>query len=905
MEVLNALKDNAMTFESLIFSLILASPPLFSAMIHPQYYPYFGSKKNTEMSWQQVLAEITSTTNRVYHNTTASRAARARGDDKLAAKLKSECGILTPCCRCEGDRKSQNLTALTLVGMADIDHIPADQMAEALARVKADSHTLLCHVTNSQEGIRVLYRYDVISPDGEVLPESHFVYQQEGEETHEAYVQRMAPYYRTAWEVGTRYYAQLTGFPTDKSCKDMVRISFLCHDPEAMLRLDAEPLLITPEALLPYAENPRQPSATDAAHAAPVRKDEVLRERILDGFTLRVDEGLITRLIDDNGYTAGCRHLFWLKLGFRLKFFRHSIYEAEAYKQAALRLLSARGLVLADDPSQRLPHEVEDAMQYGFEHGTEGNDGWIAEYQQKFRAEGSAPGAGGKDSGEAVESRDLTDEDLIEQQCPLFPDTVYRNLPDQLWTALTPVADAVRQAEVPRRRMDMLLMACLVNYSALCAETEIPYGTHSYSPNIAFTGISQAGNGKGEMQYAFRIVERVDAHLEQVSHEAHRQWQEQYDAFQLAMQDKKLSREEKEALDRPGAEPQERLLVMPGTTSRSQFTLCMNAMGRDGLIINSTEIQTITATLKLDVGDFSDLLCKAMANERIDQFFKCDTQRIKIDRPKLSVCLSGTFDQFHQFIPDYENGLYSRFAFMMMEPHIKWISQQPSQEHDKYEALYAGLSDDAFQMWQMLQQCPTRVLFTAGQWQRHSLQWGEELDSLVLEGGQDRLSVVTRHGLLHMRIAAVLTVLRKWNEYLRAAAAVNPRNDHERERMTELFGREHRDVVCRDDDFLTALSMACTLLAHALHLSTTIVQHQNRNVQPMQQWPWAVRCAAEMHETFASSDFVERADKAYGRSRAHSYRSLRALVSKGYLVKREHGGYVKCEALQKVATPPK
>ena len=879
-------------------------------MLHPKYYPVFGAKYPAERSWKEVLDEITSTHNLVYKNTLASRQARADGRNRDADKLKAACGMITPCGRCQGERKGENLQALTMVGMVDIDHIPADAMAEALRRVKADQHTLLAHVTNSQQGIRVFFPYQVVNTDGEPMPDEAFAFHA-GQEEHTDYLQRIASVYRAAWEVGTRHFAELTGFPTDKSCKDAVRVSFLCHDPEAYLNEQAEPITITNADVQPFVGNPRQASATDHTHAAPVRKDQLLQARVLESINFRLDEGLIERLLADHAYTPGNRHAFWLKLGFRLRHYGHSVYELDAYRQAAQQFLADRSLITADDPQYRLPHEVEDALQYGYDHGQEGNEEWLRGYQQRMgyratdqlNAQPSAADAPCPTS--SLAQGDITDEDLISAQCPMFPDSVYRFLPEELWKALAPVNDAVEGGLLPRRRRDFLLMSCIGNYSALCAGTQLLYGANSYSPNIAFMGLSEAGNGKSVMSYAFRLVEKVDNYLEETSRQAHKEWQKEMDAYQLAMQDKKLRREEKEELERPDDEPQERLLVMPGTTSRSQFTLCMNAMGRDGLIINSTEIQTLVSTLKLDVGDFSDLLCKAMANERIDQFFKVDNRRIKIEKPKLSACLSGTFDQFHNFIPSYENGLFSRFAYLMMEPHLEWIPQQPNAEHGDYEREYQALALDALHMWLTLQKCPTWVEFSDAQWQRHSLTWSKQLGSLVREGGEDRISIVNRHGLLHARIAAVLTVLRKWNEYKRVAAEMHLRDDKDQERMTQIFAREHEHVVCRDDDFETARQMAEVLLSHALHLSTTMVVHVNRNVQPMQEWPWAMKCANELTDTFSSQDFVERAQKSFGRSRSQAFRSLRALTRESTVLRGLRGFYMKSDVLRKMATPPK
>ncbi len=868
-------------------------------MFYPSRYKYFGDKEPSIITWQELLAETISTQNIVYRNTIASRKARAEGNDKEANRLKASCGLFTPCCQCHDDRKEENIIGLTQVGMGDIDHIPAEALPDAIAKVKADPHTLFAFITNSQQGIRFLFRWKV---SGEFRVQSS--------EFRVLGVEYAL--HRAAWEVGTRYYAALTGFPTDKSCKDAARVSFFCHDPEAYLNEDCEPFVLTAEDVAPYLKNPKQVSPTDEAHAAPVKQKEILQSVIMDEFRFRVDEALITRLLDKHPYQSPGRHQFWLKLGFHLRFFQHSRYEFDAYKQAALRILNERGLVLNDDPSQRKPHEIEDCLEYGFSKGTDASEDWVEEYTQRFLSSADTSHVEGECATAPAQAEgEDGDEAVIEKHCPHFPQEVYQNLPEQLWQGLMP-------AENKKGRLtDILLMSLLTNYSAICANTHLLYGTRDYSPNLGFICLAGAGNGKSILEYGFRIVKGVDDYLEKQSAEARQQYEQQKEAYELgkaqALANIRNQRKGagskvseiagatgKEAADlHAPEEPQDKLLVMPGTTSRSQFTICMHSMGEYGLIINSTEIRTICSTLKLDVGDFSDLLCKAMSNEQIEQFFKVDNRRIKIDCPKLSICMSGTFDQFHDFIRTIEDGLYSRFLFMMMEPHVSWISQKPNSTHGDYGNVFAALADDALQMWEMLQQCPTWVTFSDEQWGEHDRLWSNALNELVLEGGDDRVSIVNRHGLAHMRIATVLTVLRKWNEYKRIRESLNHHatcHQHmatTHDKLLENFSAKYRIMTCRDDDFQTASLIATTLIQHALHLSTTVGQATPRNVLPMRQWPWAMQCLNDMREEFKTSVFVERAEKVYNRSRGHIFKALKHLVKQKHIHKLRQGVYTK------------
>jgi hypothetical protein len=109
-------------------------------------------------------------------------------------------------------RQQKDITGMTGLIMVDMDKATDDEMARALQRIRADAHTLLCHITVSGHGIRVLACYDLCDAD-----------------TPTAARRR----YARAFAAANAYYARLTGLPTDEQCKNPTRISVLAHDPDA------------------------------------------------------------------------------------------------------------------------------------------------------------------------------------------------------------------------------------------------------------------------------------------------------------------------------------------------------------------------------------------------------------------------------------------------------------------------------------------------------------------------------------------------------------------------------------------------------------------------------------------------------------------------------------------------
>lgn len=68
-----------------------------------------------------------------------------------------------------------------------------------------------------------------------------------------------------------------------------------------------------------------------------------------------------------------------------------------------------------------------------------------------------------------------------------------------------------------------------------------------------------------------------------------------------------------------------------------------------------------------------------------------------------------------------------------------------------------------------------------------------------VEGREYPSSIVFRHGLLAMRLASILTIFRKWDDY-----------------------RYAKEYACTDADFNAAMQIVATILEHSLLLGTTL-----------------------------------------------------------------------------------
>ena len=178
------------------------------------------------------------------------RYARATGDEQGASRYKKMMTSFGVAARFEGGRQQRHIVEYTGLSLADFDHIPEERMAEVLAKVREDGHTLVAYTTMSGKGVRVLFRYEA-SPNpsqggvtateftekAAAMSESPLLGRGRGE----------ASLYKQAFLYGNRYYSELVGVESDAQCKNATRISTIAYDEEVYYNPEATPFAIEPE----------------------------------------------------------------------------------------------------------------------------------------------------------------------------------------------------------------------------------------------------------------------------------------------------------------------------------------------------------------------------------------------------------------------------------------------------------------------------------------------------------------------------------------------------------------------------------------------------------------------------------------------------------------------------------
>ena len=227
--------------------------------------------------------------------------------------FKNESQLFSVACLFEGGKGRSNIRQLTGMSLVDFDHAIGSEerrvkseesgsdgewkafVTKELNILKqkaiADPHTLLCYITMSGNGLRVIFTYE-IAPEFSGVPKD------------EEEVKKFEAYYQQAFYAGNAYYEKLLGAKADMQCKNITRLSGLAHDPEVFLRPQSEVIPFTAEEI-----------STAATAYVKQSKEDKQMQRIQTYF----DTLIAPQLAKDNiKFRSGSHNDYVMRVGYKL-----------------------------------------------------------------------------------------------------------------------------------------------------------------------------------------------------------------------------------------------------------------------------------------------------------------------------------------------------------------------------------------------------------------------------------------------------------------------------------------------------------------------------------------------------------------------------------------------------------
>lgn len=624
--------------------------------------------------------------------------------------------------------------------------------------------------------------------------------------------------------------------PYDEKCKILTQPCYYSWDPDAYYNPRAEAFGFTPEAVPGAEEADTRPAAVGAPVPASVPSPAA-----------GPGAGFLEQFVSDfehrHPFARGQRNDIALKLGQQARRKGFSQSELERLMQMFCYRHASDDFT-SDDIRQR----VLSGYQY------------VSSLPEK-----EAPNLGGHFGGQAhykpalqateEETRDevLENNETLMASVPLIPPEVYEALPPFLARCVLPAANA--------RERDFMLLGALNSCSALMPGVRFLYKRVEYSPHFYLAVVAPAGTGKGAIAFTSALLDATEDYYARLREEQRRRQDEAEAAWQQELNEARRQHRKPDFTRKPREERMQ-YFKLPATISKSRLIESMAAAGEVGCAMATTEMATLTEAIGTDYGRFEDILLKAFHHEEVSSSYKVDGQPLVARRPRLALAMSGTPEQFAAFFRSLESGLYSRFAVCTRPAAVQWESCAPDAGDTDLHRYFRTLSDEMLGMHTLLLKSPTRVSFTPEQWARHTDFFTRVLAGTHAEGRDAALSVIFRHGLLMMRLAAVLTVFRKVEDYPQAA-----------------------EYVCTDTDFRSAMLVTQTLLEHSLLLSTSLPDNI-RAVSALKKPHRLQAVLGKLPEKFSYKMFIEAAD-SLGIPLSSAKRILRKAVQSQILDKED------------------
>ena len=625
------------------------------------------------------------------------------------------------------------------------------------------------------------------------------------------------------------------GHPYDEKCAPLTQPCYYSWDPQACYNPYAEAFTMPMQPSTPAAPVlPPAPAPEDENNAATPAADADA-----PGFLLT----FLTRFEQEYPFRRGQRNDTALTLGRKARGKGFSTSELEKL----IRLYSSRN-AMPDFNEQDIRQRVTAGYQYINKLPPLTGD------TNRCHFSDISPYVASTEKRLQPDEADLSEkDDELRAATPCIPDEVYGSLP-------TVLRHCAEMGVNPRER-DILLLGSLTCLSALLPDVSFFYRDRYYGPQLYLAVVAPAGSGKGSLGCLDALLEPTVEHYEHCNRELRQKYEDDKVAWDTELRQALKDKRKPDTKLRPEP-PVYNYFRLPATTSRSRLIESLAAAPRTGCILFSTEIATLSAAFAQDYGNFEDIFLKAYHHEEVASSFKADGEPKRARRPRLATCLSGTPEQFGGLFRTLEAGLFSRFTFYTRPQEAEWECCAPGGGNMDRELRFRRMGEELFRQHRQLLQSPTIVGFTPAQWAEHTRYFSDQMRRLQADGSEAAASILVRSGLQTMRMAAVMTALRKCDDWPQA-----------------------KEVTCTDTDFHAALQIAATTLEHSLLLSTSLPGSAHK-LQAMRRPRLMEKVLDAMAEKFSYTEFVEKA-QTYEVSLRTAQRWLKNLKKKQFIEKQE------------------
>jgi len=308
--------------------------------------------------------------------------------------------------------------------------------------------------------------------------------------------------------------------------------------------------------------------------------------------------------------------------------------------------------------------------------------------------------------------------------------------------------------EISQMEESLYVLAAIQTFSTVIDNVQILHGGKSYFPNMFVFGVGNAGSGKSIIHNCFPLNQAINGFYDEI-------YDEELKAYKRSIRNKEEDNDEDIEV------PKRKIHTIPADTSNAALMDILNTNGGTGNLID-TEADSSIGSRNQDWKNNDATLRKCASNEPL-QANRKGGGVIFIDRPKAGFLITGTYDQFIAlFKGSVENGLISRFIFFFLgqidlhfDPRvfdniqfhkkIETIKELSMQCRDLFEKIHKS-SEIYFEINKPKHLAELKKIYP---------EWHSDAIKLF---GNDIHATVNRFAITHKRIAAVLCILRAYDE---------------------------------------------------------------------------------------------------------------------------------------------
>ncbi|MGE5518864.1 MAG: DUF3987 domain-containing protein [Candidatus Dadabacteria bacterium] len=694
-----------------------------------------------------------------------------QGKTAEAQELKKQLASFTPSAIFRSRRVKEDIESYSGIIHLDFDKLTDEQMGKLRIALSSTGYTHIYFVSPSGKGIKVFV--EVTS----AVEEHHLAYKQVQD-----------------------YYENLTGIKADPSCKDITRLCFVSYDPDIYRNLESRKFPVRGRKSLGCVEG------LDRGHPVPNAFGIVsgsLTEPLTPSEEIFNNQIQFTNRIKT--YREGSRNAYIYQLALNCN-------KAGLAQQTTVDLITRH----FDLPFKEMEQTVKSAYKRTLEaersevpplrdlEGLEGLGSLESLDDLEEQTKPSQPSQpsqptqpsqsrsrtnGTGKSGLRFAQLSLDDEENTRELMPTLPDGIFETMPGFLQKA-TGVAST-------KEERDLLLLGSVTTLGAALHQLTGTYNDTPVNANLFLFVSAMASAGKGILIHCRKLV--LPIHL-QLREEA-RRLKECYDA---EMADYRNNKNKDASLEQP-RKPPVKMFFIPGNNSATGFLEILSDSNKRGIIFE-TEGDTLSNALQSDYGDFSDALRNAFQHEPISYYRRTDKEYVEIDRPSLSVVLSGTPKQVKVLIPNTENGLFSRFMFYMMNMNWEWKNVFASRTANGLDKHFENLGRQFYIFYQHLETLPAMTFtLTNDQEERFNAFFHRIQKLYITIQEEDIVSCVRRLGLMAYRVMMIFSALRLMESK-----------------------KQVPKVVCEEVDFDNSLAMIEVLVKHSSYVFTQVADEVQR-----------------------------------------------------------------------------